>query len=227
MTSHESLLQEKAGVGRTSQKARDRLVEELRAMGITSQQVLDAMATVPRHMFVPEAIRARAFDNNALPIGHGQTISQPYMVARMTELLLAGRDRVSRVLEIGTGCGYQSAVLSHVTQQVFSMERIAALLEKAQAVFRKLELHNIHSRYGDGYRGWLSHAPYDGILVAAAPAEVPQDLCRQLSIGSHMIIPIGDHGRQELLQISRVGEQEWNEQFVEQVSFVPLQHGLS
>ena len=222
-----TLQNEKEGIGRTSQKARDRLVTQLVDMGISSDQVLRAVATVPRHMFVPDSMRARSFDNNALPIGHGQTISQPYIVALMTELLLDDREKPGKVLEIGTGCGYQSAVLSHVCQQVYSMERISALLVKAQAVFRKLELHNVHTRHGNGYSGWLSHAPYDGILVTAAPEEVPPELCDQMSVGTVMVIPVGAvGGSQELLHIRRQGEKEWQEQVVEAVSFVPLQQGL-
>lgn len=223
----DSLENEKAGLGRTSQKARDRLVTELEEMGVSSRQVLRVMAEVPRHMFVPEAMRSRSFDNNALPIGHGQTISQPYMVARMTELLLDGEEGLGRVLEVGTGCGYQTAVLSRLCQQVFSVERISALLASARPLFRKLELHNVYTHHGDGYHGWLSHAPYDGIMVTAAPKEVPQRLLRQLAVGSSMVIPVGELGPQRLLCVRRVGEDEWSESVAEAVSFVPLQHGLA
>ena len=211
------------GVGMTSQRARDRLVRQLRDMGITSTNTLDAIRDTPRHIFVDEALASHAYDNTALPIGHNQTISQPYIVARMTAALLEpGGAR--RVLEVGTGCGYQPAILARLVPEVFSIERIRPLLQNAKDRFSALNCRNIKTKHGDGSLGWPQHAPFDGILVAAAAVEVPPDLLRQLSPGGRLIIPVGEIGEQQLLCITRDGE-AFTEETLDQVRFVPLVGG--
>ena len=212
------------GIGMTSQRARDRLVAQLREMGVRVPQVLDIIRNTPRHLFVDEALASRAYENTALPIGYGQTISQPYIVARMTEALLAG-GMLTNVLEIGGGCGYQTVILAQIAEQVYSVERIAALATKLRERLRTLGHFNVTVRHGDGSFGWQRHAPYDGILVAAAPLGVPKRLPDQLAVGGRMIIPVGAAGDQQLLRIKRAGS-GFTEEVLDWVSFVPLLEGV-
>lgn len=213
------------GIGMTSQRARNRLVDQLRKMGIQSEAVLEAIRSTPRHIFVDEALSSRAYDNTALPIGYNQTISQPYIVARMTEALLEGRTELQNVLEVGTGCGYQTVILSKFAKQVSTIERIDALLGKARERFYTLKCRNIRARNGDGNLGWAEHAPYDGILVAAAPVGVPKQLIEQLSVNGRLIIPVGKAGEQSLLLIMRT-ESGFTERRLDSVSFVPMMEGV-
>lgn len=213
------------GVGMTSQRARDRLISILRENNINNEQVLSVMGVVPRHLFMDEALSSRAYENISLPIGHGQTISQPYMVARMTELLLEDGP-IKRVLEVGTGSGYQTAILSKLVFSVFSVERIKPLLDNAKDKFRHLKLNNILTRYSDGGWGWLEKAPYDAIIVTAAPEILPTSLLEQLVDGGKLIIPMGKKGEQELLLFQRVGD-KFHKKVLEKVSFVPLLKGRS
>ena len=208
----------------TSQRSRDRLVSQLREMGIHSERVLASIRSTPRHIFIDEALESRAYDNTALPIGHNQTISQPYIVARMTEALLETGE-LDRVLEIGTGCGYQTAILAQFARQVYSIERIEALLTNARERFHTLKYRNIKAKYGDGTDGWPENAPYQGILVSAAPAKIPEALLRQLALGGRMIIPIGHSGEQKLLSITRT-EDGFAEKYLDFVSFVPMLKGM-
>lgn len=212
------------GIGMTSQRTRDRLIQRLRERGIQNQQVLAMMRETPRHIFVDEALASRAYEDSSLPIGHGQTISQPYIVARMTEELL--KDHTPRkVLEIGTGSGYQTAILARLVPEVYTVERIAALLEQArQRLSRQLKLSNVRYKHSDGSWGWKQHAPYDGILVAAAPETVPLELCEQLAEGGRMVIPSGPNGQQQLRVYTREGN-KLKETILETVSFVPLVSG--
>jgi protein-L-isoaspartate(D-aspartate) O-methyltransferase len=216
---------DRSGIGMTSARTRERLIQRLRAEGIRSAAVLDQIRNVPRHLFMDEALASRAYEDTALPIGHGQTISQPYVVARMTEAV-CGDGRPDRVLEIGTGCGYQTAVLAGLAANVFTVERIEPLMKKARERLRQLRIHNVRFRYGDGWEGWSDHAPYDGIIVTAAPSETPAALLDQLADGGRMIIPVGPRGRQELLEIRRTG-QRFEEQVIDQVVFVPLLSGVT
>ena len=208
------------GIGMTSVRTRDRLIERLREEGIRDERVLASMRTVPRHIFVDEALASRAYEDTALPIGAGQTISQPYIVARMTEALLHGK-RLSKVLEVGSGCGYQSAVLANLVERVFSVERIASLIAPARERLHALGISNVRMHHADGFAGWPAHAPYDGILVAAAPGYVPQELLEQLEVGGRMVIPVGTQGAQRLLQLART-ETGVEEEMLAHVSFVPL-----
>lgn len=218
------------GIGMTSQRTRDRLIQRLRSEGIHDERVLEVMRGTPRHLFMDEAISSRAYEDTALPIGHGQTISQPYIVARMTEAMLMDSDSIPldsiprRVLEIGTGSGYQTAVLAQLIAEVFTIERIEPLLVQAKERLRQLDLSNILFQYDDGYLGWSQHAPYDGIMVTAAPVDIPEKLLEQLKEGGKMVIPIGEAGAQRLLVITRQGD-EYPQQILDWVSFVPLQEG--
>ena len=212
------------GIGMTSQRTRDRLIQRLRERGIQNQQVLAVMRETPRHIFVDEALASRAYEDSSLPIGHGQTISQPYIVARMTEELLKGSP-LRKVLEIGTGSGYQTAILARLVPEVYTMERILALLEQArQRLSRQLKLTNVRYKHSDGSWGWKQHAPYDGILVAAAPETVPLELCQQLAEGGRLVIPSGPNGQQQLRVYTREGD-SLKEAILETVSFVPLLSG--
>ncbi|MCU7940294.1 MAG: protein-L-isoaspartate(D-aspartate) O-methyltransferase [gamma proteobacterium symbiont of Bathyaustriella thionipta] len=211
------------GVGMTSQRTRDRLIYILKEQGIRNEQVLNAIASVPRHLFVDEALSSRAYENISLPIGHGQTISQPYMVARMTEVLLES-DSIRRVLEVGTGSGYQTAILSKLVFSVFSVERIKPLLDNAREKFRQLRLNNVLTQYSDGGWGWSQKAPFDAIIVTAAPEILPTSLLEQLVDGGKLIIPVGSRGEQELLVFQRVGD-KYHKKALEKVSFVPLLKG--
>ncbi|MCZ6719221.1 MAG: protein-L-isoaspartate(D-aspartate) O-methyltransferase [Gammaproteobacteria bacterium] len=212
------------GIGMTSQRSRDRLIRCLREMGIQSAEVLEAIRDIPRHIFVDEALASRAYENNALPIGHGQTISQPYIVARMTEALLDG-GAMEKVLEIGTGCGYQAVVLARLVGKVYSVERIEALARKAREKARMLKFRNIRIDHSDGNQGWPEYAPYDGIVVTAAPLGVPEVLLDQLGPSGRLVIPVGLPGEQELFLISRT-EEGFHEERLDWVSFVPMLEGV-
>ncbi|MCB1749059.1 MAG: protein-L-isoaspartate(D-aspartate) O-methyltransferase [Gammaproteobacteria bacterium] len=213
------------GIGLTSQRARNRLVDQLRGMGIRNEVVLEVMRTTPRHLFVDEALASRAYENTALPIGFGQTISQPYIVAAMTEALYASGS-LERVLEVGAGCGYQSAVLAQLSGRVFSIERIAALANKLRSRLHELRINNVRVRHGDGFLGWPEHAPFDAILVAAAPVGIPEPLLQQLALGGRLIIPVGRAGSQELRLVTRTAS-GFEDTVLERVSFVPLLDGVS
>lgn len=208
----------------TSQRTRDRLIERLRAEGIRNEEVLRVMQTMPRHLFVDEALSHRAYEDSALPIGHGQTISQPFIVARMTEILLS-RGIPQKVLEIGTGSGYQAAILSKLVPQVFTVERILPLHQQARDRFLSLGLRNIALKHSDGSWGWTNYAPYNAIIVTAAPEDVPKVLLDQLAPGGIMIIPVGSQqGEQKLLQIVREGD-EFVRTELDAVRFVPFLGG--
>ena len=211
------------GIGMTSQRTRDRLAGRLAEEDIQDQRVLEVIRRVPRHIFVEEALASRAYEDTALPIGYGQTISQPYVVAKMTELLLQGGE-LKKVLEVGTGCGYQTAVLSQLVAQVYSVERIKALVEIAQGHLRELGIRNVRVSHSDGSWGLDDRAPFDGILVAAAPETVPEALIEQLSINGRLVIPVGPPGRQDLMVITRT-EEGIQQQVLDYVSFVPLLGG--
>jgi protein-L-isoaspartate(D-aspartate) O-methyltransferase len=212
-----------SGIGMTSARTRERLVQRLKDNGIRNPTVLDRIRSVPRHLFVDEAIASRAYEDVALPIGFGQTISQPWIVARMTEALLEGGP-LNDVLEIGTGCGYQTAVLAPLVGKVYSIERVAPLLERARERLKELGIKNVRFRHGDGGQGWLAHAPYDGILVAAAPHAIPDVLLEQLAPGGRMVVPIGAEGEQELMRITREDNRLKRER-LGAVAFVPLVQG--
>ncbi len=211
------------GIGMTSARTRERLVGRLKDQGISSPKVLERIRQVPRHLFVDEALASRAYEDTALPIGYGQTISQPYVVAKMTEALLAAMSG-DRVLEIGTGCGYQTAILAPLAKQVFSVERIRELSTKARQRLRQLDIYNVQYRRGDGWEGWPKYAPYDGIIVAAAAPELPEKLLEQLAPRGVLIMPVGPPGRQELAQVTRQ-EDHYAHVSLGAVSFVPLVHG--
>jgi len=214
------------GVGMTSQRTRERLVQRLKDQGITSQRVLDVIRTTPRHIFLDEALAHRAYEDTSLPIGYGQTISQPYIVALMTEMVLS-RGARRKVLEIGTGSGYQTAVLAQLVDQVYTVERIKALLDKAKERFRRLKMRNITCGHSDGGIGWERYAPYDAIIGTAAPESVPEELLHQLAPDGLLIIPVGADGRQELRLIVRQGESKnFEEEVLERVRFVPLLGGI-
>ncbi|HSC06419.1 MAG TPA: protein-L-isoaspartate(D-aspartate) O-methyltransferase [Steroidobacteraceae bacterium] len=212
-----------SGIGMTSARTRERLVQRLKDNGIRNPTVLDRIRSVPRHLFVDEAIASRAYEDVALPIGFGQTISQPWIVARMTEALLEGGP-LNDVLEIGTGCGYQTAVLAPLVGKIYSIERVAPLLERARERLKELGIKNVRFRHGDGGQGWLAHAPYDGILVAAAPHAIPDVLLEQLAPGGRMVVPIGAEGEQELMRITREDNRVKRER-LGAVAFVPLVQG--
>ena len=208
----------------TSARTRERLVQRLLEQGITDRRVLDRIRTVPRHLFMDEALATRAYEDTALPIGFGQTISQPYVVARMTEALLAAGE-LRKVLEIGTGCGYQTAVLSPLVGEMYSLERIAPLLARARRTLRELRVKNVNFRHDDGTVGWAARAPYDAILLTAAPHAVPPALFDQLAVGGRLIAPVGPEGRQELYRYTK-GETRMERESLGAVSFVPLVSGL-
>jgi protein-L-isoaspartate(D-aspartate) O-methyltransferase len=215
---------EHQGIGMTSQRTRERLIRRLREKGIRDLSVLEAMRNTPRHIFVDEALASRAYEDTALPIGHGQTISQPYTVARMTEALMQGA-RPETVLEIGTGSGFQCAILAQLVRRVYSVERIEALLELACMRFRDLGLRNIRLRHSDGGIGWPEYGPFDGILVTAAPSGLPQQLLEQLAVGGRLILPLQKQRGQVMLRITRTTEGFVQEQ-LEAANFVPLQGGV-
>jgi protein-L-isoaspartate(D-aspartate) O-methyltransferase len=199
-----------------------RLVQRLRDKGIVDERVLQAIADTPRHIFLDEALSHRAYEDTALPIGHNQTISQPYIVARMTELLLLSEPR--RVLELGTGSGYQAAILSQLVDLVYSVERISPLLQKAKARFSRLNYRNLYARHADGGIGWPEQAPFDAIMVTAAPKEIPIELLRQLKDGGRMVVPLGDVS-QSLTVVTRRGDR-YDREVIEPVMFVPFLPGV-
>ena len=213
-----------AGIGMTSARTRDRLVQRLRDQGITNLSVLDRIRNLPRHIFVDEALASRAYEDTALPIGFGQTISQPYIMARMTEALLDGPP-LKKVLEVGTGCGYQTAVLAPLVGRIYSIERIAGLQERARERLKELDVRNVRFKVGDGSEGWKSLAPFDGIIVAAAPLVVPEELIAQLAVDGRLIVPAGPEGQQQLLRIVR-RETGMEKRALGPVSFVPLVGGV-
>lgn len=214
----------KTGIGMTSQRTRERMLVRLREQGIQDEVVLSAIGDIPRHIFVDEALSIRAYEDVSLPIGFGQTISQPYIVARMTEILRNGA-QLNKVLEIGTGCGYQTAVLSKVCKEVLSVERIRPLVMKARSHLRTLKCNNVKLDHADGSVGLDAFAPFDGIIVTAAASHVPQELLAQLAIGGRMIIPIGT-STQYLVLIERKAK-EYIQTKLEAVKFVPLLGGIS
>ncbi|MGY4534253.1 protein-L-isoaspartate(D-aspartate) O-methyltransferase [Pseudomonas sp. TE3786] len=211
------------GIGMTSQRTRERLIQRLYEEGLSNASVLEVIRRTPRHLFVDEAFAHRAYEDTALPIGHNQTISQPYMVGRMTELLLAAGP-LDKVLEIGTGSGYQTAVLAQLVERVFSVERIQALQERAKERLLALNLRNVVFRWGDGWEGWPALASYNGIIVTAAAAEVPQALLDQLAPGGRLVIPVGAGDVQQLMLIIRE-ENGFSRHVLDAVRFVPLLNG--
>ncbi|RUO68172.1 protein-L-isoaspartate O-methyltransferase [Idiomarina piscisalsi] len=200
-----------------------KLIQQLSDLGITNQEVLRVIAETPRHVFMPESLAHKAYENTALPIGNGQTISQPLMVATMTQLLM--QHNCHNVLEIGTGSGYQTAILAQLVDKVFSVERIAQLQYQAKRRLRQLDLHNVSMRHGDGWKGWSSKAPFDGIIVTAAASEVPSDLVAQLADGGVMIIPVGDKDEAQSLTVIRRFGDSVEQQQIGDVRFVPLVKG--
>lgn len=205
-----------------SKRSGELLAQKLQAQGISNPQVLQAIANSPRHIFIPEILAHKAYDNTALPIGQGQTISQPYIVAKMSELLLKNYQPKS-ILEIGTGSGYQTSILAQLTEKVFSVERIKSLQFQAKRCLRAIDLHNIALKHGDGWQGWASKAPFDAIIVTAGAITVPQALLEQLVDGGRLVIPVGDK-TQILKIITRQGD-SYSEEQVEAVRFVPLVAG--
>ncbi|MFK8030561.1 MAG: protein-L-isoaspartate(D-aspartate) O-methyltransferase [Gammaproteobacteria bacterium] len=213
-----------SGIGMTSARTRERLVQRLARQGIHNTAVLDRIRNVPRHLFVDEALATRAYEDTALPIGHGQTISQPFVVAKMTEALL--RDGpVNKVLEVGTGCGYQTAVLAPLVRSVYSIERIKPLSERARNLSWQIGIRNVQFCHGDGFEGLPRFQPFDGILVAAAPQEIPQALMGQLGEGGRLVIPVGPSRNQDLVMLTRRGD-TFEREVLDKVSFVPLLEGL-
>jgi len=213
------------GIGMTSQRTRERLILRLEEAGIRNTGVLDVMRRLPRHLFVDEALASRAYEDSALPIGHGQTISQPYTVARMTEALLE-RGRPDTVLEIGTGSGFQTAVLASLVRRVYTIERVGRLLDEARFRLRSLKLRNVRLRHGDGGLGWPEYAPFGGIIVTAAPEGVPRVLVNQLTHGGCMVLPIGRGCRQVLVRVTR-NDEGYEHEILEPVTFVPLLGGVA
>jgi protein-L-isoaspartate(D-aspartate) O-methyltransferase len=213
------------GIGMTSRGTRDRLLQRLRESGIRDERVLEAMRNVPRHRFVDEALSSRAYEDTALPIGQSQTISQPYIVARMTEALLdAGTPQ--KVLEVGTGSGYQAAVLAQLVPEVFTVERIKELLRQARRLFHALRIYNVHTRHADGHLGWPSQAPFDGIMVTAASRRIPEELVEQLAVGGRLVMPL-ERGDQQRLLVIRRTEDGYETDDLGGVIFVPMLSGLA
>lgn len=216
-----------AGIGMTSQRTRERLIQRLEDQGISSQPVLDVIRMTPRHLFIDEALSHRAYEDTALPIGFSQTLSQPYIVARMTEILLSAGP-IERVLEIGTGSGYQTTILSQLVSEVISVERIEPLLKKAKQRFRTLRLNNITARLSDGSFGCEEYAPYNGIISTAAPQKLPQHLLSQLAPNGILVIPVGNGVAQDLRVIRRIDDTDkFADEVIEKVKFVPLLGGIS
>jgi protein-L-isoaspartate(D-aspartate) O-methyltransferase len=213
------------GIGMTSQRTRSRLVARLRERGIVNEVLLDVINMTPRHVFIDEALAHRAYEDTSLPIGFNQTISQPYTVARMTELLLADGP-LTKVLEIGTGCGYQTAILARLVEKVYTVERIQGLLERAREHLKLIGLRNIQFKHDDGNLGWAERGPYDGIIVTASPRHIPAELLAQLDTGGRMVIPVGVADKQQLTLVrSTAGGMETT--VLEEVNFVPLLGGTS
>jgi len=209
------------GIGMTSRRTRERLISRLQDQGIRDYAVLDVMRDTPRHIFLDEALSHRAYEDTALPIGHNQTISQPYIVARMSELVLESKPR--RVLELGTGSGYQAAILAHLVDEVYSVERIAPLLERAQQRFKKMKLRNVFSRHSDGGMGWPERGPFDVVIMTAAPKELPTERLRQVKDGGRIIAPLGDAQQRLTVVTKRAGG--YDEKVIEPVLFVPFLPG--
>jgi len=211
------------GIGMTSQRTRERLIDRIKAQGVRDERVLEQIRKTPRHLFVDEALASRAYEDTALPIGQNQTISQPYIVARMTEALLEAGP-LENVLEVGTGSGYQTAILAPLVRRVYTVERIETLLTQARARFRALRFMNIRTRHTDGGIGWPDYAPFDGIIVTAAPEGIPLALIEQLRPGGRMVLPIGTRDEQALVRVTRT-EEGYDKELLERVSFVPLLTG--
>jgi len=211
------------GIGMTSARTRDRLVQRLKDHGIRSEAVLNQIRNVPRHLFVDEALASRAYEDTALPIGLGQTISQPWVVARMTEALLEGFDGAT-VLEIGTGCGYQTAVMAPLVKKIYTVERLPELMRRTRQRLRELDIYNVQFRPGDGWAGWPKYGPYDGIIVTAAAPQLPEKLLQQLAPGGRIVIPVGPTGCQDLLLVTRKND-HLEQVSLGAVSFVPLIQG--
>ena len=212
------------GIGMTSQRTRERLIQRLMDQGITRFEVLEAIRSVPRHLFVDEALAHRSYEDTALPIGYGQTLSQPYVVARMSELALV-QGRPKKVLELGSGSGYQTAILASLVDEICAIERIKPLLERARKQLRALRVRNVRLRHGDGLDGWASEAPFDLILGAAAPEHLPTQLLEQLAPGGRLILPVGGE-RQQLMMVTATPE-GFVEEVIEEVNFVPMVRGVS
>ena len=215
---------EHRGIGMTSQRTRERMIKRLQDQGIADPRVLDVMRTLPRHIFMDEALASRSYEDTALPIGYGQTISQPYIVARMTEILLETSTVLEKVLDVGTGSGYQTAVLAKLVKSVYSVERIRPLQDNARRRFQELNLYNIMLHHSDGTWGWQEHAPYDGIIVTAAPAQIPDSLLEQLALGGRLVTPVG--GQQQQLTVITKTPAGYEKEVVKQVTFVPMLSGL-
>lgn len=213
-----------SGIGMTSQRTRERMLTRLREQGIKDEVTLTAIGSIARHIFVDEALSSRAYEDVSLPIGFGQTISQPYIVARMTEILRAGKT-LGKVLEIGTGCGYQTAVLSKIAKEVYSLERISALLMKARGHLRELRMSNIKLKHADGIMGLPDLAPFDGIIVTAAASHIPEDLLQQLAVGGRLVIPVGTD--EQILYLIERTVDDYIKTKLEAVKFVPLLGGTS
>ena len=213
------------GIGMTSRRTRERLIQRLMDQGIKSTKVLEVIRSIPRHLFLDEALAHRSYEDTALPIGHNQTLSQPYIVAKMTEILMASGE-LNKVLEIGTGSGYQTAVLASLVGKVYSVERIRQLQDKARQRLSRLSIHNALLRHRDGGMGLPEESPFDGIIVTAAPWQVPQELLEQLSpTGGRLVIPVGNNDSQDLLLIVRNGD-DYQSNVIESVRFVPLLAGV-
>ena len=212
------------GIGMTSQRTRERLIQRLMDQGITRFEVLEAIRSVPRHLFVDEALAHRSYEDTALPIGYGQTLSQPYVVAKMSELALA-QGRPKKVLELGSGSGYQTAILASLVDEICAVERIKPLLERARKQLRALRVRNVRLRHGDGLDGWASEAPFDLILGAAAPERLPTQLLEQLAPGGRLILPVG--GEQQQLMMVTATPEGYVEEVIEEVNFVPMVRGVS
>ena len=212
------------GIGMTSQRTRERLIQRLMDQGITRFEVLEAIRSVPRHLFVDEALAHRSYEDTALPIGYGQTLSQPYVVARMSELALA-QGRPKKVLELGSGSGYQTAILASLVDEICAIERIKPLLERARKQLRALRVRNVRLRHGDGLDGWASEAPFDLVLGAAAPEQLPTQLLEQLAPEGRLILPVGGE-RQQLMMVTATPE-GYVEEVIEEVNFVPMLRGVT
>ncbi|MGB4673537.1 MAG: protein-L-isoaspartate(D-aspartate) O-methyltransferase [Azovibrio sp.] len=213
-----------AGIGMTSQRTRARMIDRLRAKGIVNETVLAAMAAVPRHVFVEEALSSRAYEDTALPLGFSQTISQPYIVARMIEVLLSGREGLGKTLEVGTGCGYQAAVLGQLSREVYSVERIQPLLGLARKNLALIPGIQVRLKHTDGRMGLPELAPFDSIIVAAAAGRVPPELLQQLAMGGRLVLPVG--GNEQYLSLIERNSQGFTESRLEAVRFVPLLPGV-
>ena len=217
------------GIGMTSRRTRDRLVGRLREQGIADERVLDTIAAVPRHIFDDEALAHRAYEDSALPIGHGQTISQPYLVAAMTEAILSGASDGGvpcRVLEIGTGSGYQTAILATLVEQVYTIERIGGLVERARERLRALGVRNVRLKHGDGNLGWPDHAPFDAVMVTAGASHIPDAVMDQIDDGAPLVIPVGKGDVKELKRLRKSGD-AWRQETLDEVRFVPLVRGIA